>query len=270
MFLIDENRNGYFFHVKKLSELDWSVERLQCDKLRALPMPQPEKQGTVSAPSPLPTVLHASCCGLRTEIIDSLNRIHVNVGPVSDGSPSPSLTYLPTPKFKVLGVSCAPRHTLISTSAGVVLSRGCKSKGRMGIHDLDSKSSEADPVNWESSPFVEILSPSIRHAFITDVFASGANSIALTDRGKLFSWGDHASLLLGFPSNSHCIYEPRLISGLGEVKVSQVSIGTFHVLVVSDSGNVYGWGHLPRTLHKAGNSYDTAKTSGLRRRSSQT
>ena len=271
LFLIDEDRKGYLFQVKELSEADWSVERSQCDKLRALPIPPSDEQATSSAPLLPPTVLHASCCGFRTEIVDSLNRAHVHIGPVLDSGGIPTLMHLPTPKFKVLRVACAPRHTLLCTSSGVVLSRGCKSKGRMGIHDPDSNSSEAEPVDWEASPFMEVLSPSIRHAFINNVFASGANSIALTDRGKLFSWGDHSSHLLGFPSNNHCIYEPRLIGGLGEVKISKVSLGAFHALAVSDSGNVYGCGHLPRTVHKGGqgNTSDS-KTSGLRRRSPQT
>jgi hypothetical protein len=264
MFLVDEESRGYTIQVNTLSETDWSIERSKCEKLKMLTIPSPPTSSKPPSMHAQPTILHSSTCCRRIEIVDSLNRVHVHAGPVSE---SPILTLIPTSKFKVLKVACAPRHTLVSTSAGVVLSRGCISKGRMGVHDPNVKISSSDPIDWEKTQFVEIVSPSIRHAFIVDVFASGANSIGLTDRGKLFSWGDYEFQLLGYPSNHHCIFEPRLIGGLGEVKVCQVSLGAYHALAVSDSGNVYAWGHLPRSQQR---SQGDSKSNSLRRRSPQT
>ena len=289
IFLIDEDGKGYLLNVNNLSESDLAVERNQCGRIRSVTLPAkaPDSSSSLSGPGALstpsddelspssnnPTIVAASSCCQRSEVVDSLGRVSVHVGKITDDVdhmlrlPPPTadatnsttktvrsplaLTLIPNVNFKVLKISCAPRHTLVATAAGVVLARGCHSKGRLGIAPTDSSSAgQAKVIDWENSPFLEVTSTTISHAFVVDVFAANANSIALTDRGKLFSWGDDSSKLLGYPTNGNCVQEPRLIGGMGEVKVERVSIGSKMVIAISNKGNVYCWGHLPRGVQQ--------------------
>jgi len=82
-------------------------------------------------------------------------------------------------------------------------------------------------------------------AIVSGVVASGSVSMAITEDGGLYSWGDNKKVLLGYPSENF-VSRPKQISSFVNMKtrISQVSIGTNNVVAVSTNGNVYQWGSI--------------------------
>ena len=74
--------------------------------------------------------------------------------------------------------------------------------------------------------------------------ASGSNhNAAITDEGKLFTWGKNDCGQLGHGEG----YEnmglvPELVAGLESVKIKQVSCGHFHTAALSEDGELFTWG----------------------------
>ena len=69
---------------------------------------------------------------------------------------------------------------------------------------------------------------------VTAVSAS-AFSVALTDDGQVYVWGDEAP----YPNGSAVTPLPEFLSGL---TIESIAVGNKHVLVLTDEGEVYGWG----------------------------
>ena len=68
-------------------------------------------------------------------------------------------------------------------------------------------------------------------------------AFALTSDNKLFGWGENRLGQLGNKViNNSKIYKPVLIEDLNDIIIKQISCGSFHTLVLSSDGMVYGWG----------------------------
>ncbi|KAJ3216515.1 Regulator of chromosome condensation [Dinochytrium kinnereticum] len=74
---------------------------------------------------------------------------------------------------------------------------------------------------------------------IVDIAAGGLHNMALSDEGKLYSWGCNDQKALG-RSGEETI--PLPVEGLDGVKIIQVVCGDSMTAALSDDGNVYAWG----------------------------
>ncbi|KAI8846107.1 regulator of chromosome condensation 1/beta-lactamase-inhibitor protein II, partial [Chytridium lagenaria] len=74
---------------------------------------------------------------------------------------------------------------------------------------------------------------------IVDVAAGGLHNMALSDEGKLYSWGCNDQKALGWSGEET---EPLPVEGLENVKIIQVVCGDSLTAALSDEGNVYAWG----------------------------
>ena len=75
---------------------------------------------------------------------------------------------------------------------------------------------------------------------VTSVGSDG-HSLALTESGEVFSWGDGDYGKLGHGNSSTQKY-PRLIQSLGGKFIQHISAGYRHSAAVTQDGDVFTWG----------------------------
>jgi alpha-tubulin suppressor-like RCC1 family protein len=75
---------------------------------------------------------------------------------------------------------------------------------------------------------------------IISIVSGATHMLALTETGKIYSWGYNNKGQLGYLS-SPGFYRPKLINLID--KFVKVSCGAYHSLALSASGDVYSWGH---------------------------
>eukprot|EP00596_Hydrurales_sp_CCMP1899_P000603 CAMPEP_0119046636 /NCGR_PEP_ID=MMETSP1177-20130426/47913_1 /TAXON_ID=2985 /ORGANISM="Ochromonas sp, Strain CCMP1899" /LENGTH=528 /DNA_ID=CAMNT_0007020065 /DNA_START=236 /DNA_END=1819 /DNA_ORIENTATION=- len=75
----------------------------------------------------------------------------------------------------------------------------------------------------------------------TEVIAGNGNSFIISLSGAVYSFGFGNYGVLGHDEERSCQI-PRRIMSLKREKVVSLSLGSFHVLVVSEEGNIYTWG----------------------------
>jgi len=82
-------------------------------------------------------------------------------------------------------------------------------------------------------------------AKIRAIAAGFTHSLAATEKGQVYSWGNGAFYQLGH-GNKQDEKEPKAIKKLAEVKISQVSCTrgekNAHSMAVAETGEVYTWG----------------------------
>uniref|UniRef100_A0A3B5B4H8 Uncharacterized protein n=1 Tax=Stegastes partitus TaxID=144197 RepID=A0A3B5B4H8_9TELE len=98
--------------------------------------------------------------------------------------------------------------------------------------------------------------PSQNPSFLTDSYlwtgyvvtqlvtscGSDGHSMALTETGEVFSWGDGDFGKLGHDSmlkNRSC---PQVVPSLEGLFIEDIAVGCEHVLALSSTGDVYAWG----------------------------
>ncbi|KAL1925011.1 uncharacterized protein VTP21DRAFT_4665 [Calcarisporiella thermophila] len=74
---------------------------------------------------------------------------------------------------------------------------------------------------------------------IVEITAGGLHCLAVTNEGKVISWGCNDKFVLGRSGDE---YEPAPVEGLDEVKIVRVVGGDNVSLALTDQGQVYGWG----------------------------
>ena len=93
----------------------------------------------------------------------------------------PQLEALP-PKAHVIDVSCGLGHALFLLNNGKVFSWGNGGNGRLGLGDLVDRT--------EATLITELSNDNI-----TAVQCGASHSLALSDKGKVFSWGKNTQVL---------------------------------------------------------------------------
>jgi RCC1 and BTB domain-containing protein len=77
---------------------------------------------------------------------------------------------------------------------------------------------------------------------IIDISYGTYHVLALTKDGKCFSWGFNAYGQLG-NGTEHDSYAPRFINGLNNNTIAQIKCGYWHTFVLSECGDLYGFGY---------------------------
>lgn len=130
---------------------------------------------------------------------------------------------------KCVQVSCGQLHTLCLTSDGSVYTWGSYKKGVLGYN---SNQDVKQPKKVDFFNDKKVLK-----------IAAGPDfNYALTEDGKLYSWGNNDYGQLGNPSKSS--YEPPSeVRGFGDHKIADVSAGDTFVAALSNDGKLYSWGY---------------------------
>jgi alpha-tubulin suppressor-like RCC1 family protein len=125
-------------------------------------------------------------------------------------------------------ITCGALHTAIVTESGQVYTWGDGRQGQLG-HSADSFCIQASP------GLVEALS----HCFVSQIACGRTHTLALTDKGKIYSWGQSK-----FGQAGHGDRQPVKVPRLVESNERFVSIecGEYHSFACTASGKVYSWG----------------------------
>ncbi|XP_058096201.1 RCC1 domain-containing protein RUG3, mitochondrial isoform X2 [Magnolia sinica] len=141
------------------------------------------------------------------------------------GTPS-RVHALPVP---VVAVSCGGFFTMALTSEGKLWSWGANSNFELGRGDKVS--------DWRPQPV-----PSLQDDRIIQIASGGYHSLALTDQGKVLSWGHGGQGQLGHSSLQNQKV-PAVIEALAEEHIVYIACGGSSSAAITDKGKLYMWGN---------------------------
>lgn len=150
----------------------------------------------------------------------------------------PTMKYIANMRVNVNGNNLLSQrqHRYASMRESKVHGFGKSSEGRIGCKIIPSEQFVIEPRNIAT----------LNGKNICKLTAFSSHTLALTNDGRVYSWGSGKSLQLGYPNNASQIQtEPKLIASLIDlkVKVIDISCGMAHSLIVSDVGYVYTFGN---------------------------
>jgi alpha-tubulin suppressor-like RCC1 family protein len=136
----------------------------------------------------------------------------------------------------ITSVVCGASHSLAITSKGQVYSWGKNSQGQNGVGSMEDCLKPA-------------LVKKLSDKFVVQVAAGWEHSLALTNDGKMFSWGSGYKdtkrgtipPVLGL-GHSECKPSPELISSIETIRILSVACGWDHCLALDSEGKVLSWG----------------------------
>jgi alpha-tubulin suppressor-like RCC1 family protein len=157
--------------------------------------------------------------------------------------------------LKATKVSCGNEHSLVLSDDNNVYAFGNNENGLLGIPDKSSKLYVPTKINFDIFNGKDIIEE--YNGKIINISCGTLHSLALTEDGKIFSWGSYHGGQLGFSSDfltsqnnvknseqDYFLNTPTLIPFFtnNEIKIQKISCGEAHSLALSEKGKVYSWG----------------------------
>jgi hypothetical protein len=130
--------------------------------------------------------------------------------------------------LNIIDVKCGYSHTLLLTSSGEVYAWGENSKGQIG-----------NGCNAEQLTPIKVNGFNDKRIIMTS--CGGSHSMALTESGRVYSWGYNywGQLGIGNTINSNTT---KLID-LNAIIIERISCGLCHSLLLSKDGVIYAFGY---------------------------
>ncbi|CAN6457249.1 unnamed protein product [Victoria cruziana] len=133
---------------------------------------------------------------------------------------------LPVP---VSAVACGGFFTMALTEDGQVWSWGGNSNFELGRGARNN--------DWRPQPI-----PCLEGVRIIQVACGGYHSVALTDEGRVLTWGHGRQGQLGHGTSQNC-ETPKVVEGLREEHIIYVACGSSSSAAITDKGKLYMWGN---------------------------
>lgn len=126
-------------------------------------------------------------------------------------------------------VAFGSKHTCALTHSGQVYTFGDGSIGQLGHGTTTGRVTQPRQVGV------------LADRAVAQVACGKGHTLALTDKGDVYSWGcgDSGQLGLGRPQPN---FVPRYVSALQGTPVAMIATGAAHAAVLSVYGRVYTWG----------------------------
>ncbi|CAE7828881.1 UVR8, partial [Symbiodinium necroappetens] len=128
---------------------------------------------------------------------------------------------------KIVAVVAGYGHTAAITNSGELWTWGRNGAGQLGIGDTADRH---DPVKV-----------SVKGQKIVAVAAGEKQTAAITDSGELYTWGHNGAGQLGV-GDTKDRHAPVKVSVNGQ-KIVAVAAGKKHTAAITDSGELWTWGH---------------------------
>ena len=139
-------------------------------------------------------------------------------------------------------------HTVAVDIKGNVYSWGASACGQLGLPSMKDLPTDIEGYPYQPTPRLVDLLQTIK---VVQIACGDAHTVALTNEGRLYSWGGGGCGQLGHPDTSSmpkdedgCPYQPKpkLIVALRQMEVKEVSCGKAHTVAVLTQGHLYSWG----------------------------
>ena len=131
-------------------------------------------------------------------------------------------------------------HTLACTQGGLIFSFGA------GYHDKRSTADGPPVLGLLPVPERCLLPHPIQHPFydmrIVSVHCGLDHSMAITEKGKLYTWGAGFHGKLGH-GNTHSIIIPQPVRALDGYRIVYAEGGCEHSMAICEDGLLFTWGH---------------------------
>lgn len=158
-------------------------------------------------------------------------------------NPTPTLVTLPGQNGRVVEVAPGLHHTLVLTESGQLYSFGANTSGQLG------RETTPEPGKW-AHPTPTLVTLPDQNGPVVEIAAGREFSLAVTESGQLYSFGNNRFGQLGYDENSgpgpdpfeNNHQTPTLVSLPGDDPVAEVAAGAFHTLVLTESGQIYAFG----------------------------
>eukprot|EP00934_Nitzschia_sp_Nitz4_P008904 Nitzschia sp. Nitz4//scaffold54_size114964//82109//83860//NITZ4_003860-RA/size114964-processed-gene-0.166-mRNA-1//1//CDS//3329554378//8894//frame0 len=126
-------------------------------------------------------------------------------------------------------------HAMAVTKAGTVFAWGCNRSAQCGFKPTKDPPTLCDP---RSVQFERLEQPKI-----VKVAAGRSHSVALDDKGKIYSWGACQHGQCGvLVRRRGAMVTPRQIESLSQVNIVDIAAGDSHTMALTSGGRVFGFG----------------------------
>ncbi|XP_076633725.1 RCC1 and BTB domain-containing protein 1-like isoform X1 [Colletes latitarsis] len=129
----------------------------------------------------------------------------------------------------VLDIACGNSHCLALTNEGEVYAWGRNDAGQVG---------NGNKINQDVPVKVNFALANDR---IVRIACGDSSSVAITENGEIYSWGDNGVGQLGVGNYEDRVY-PCIVQGLILTKIEKVVCGYKHTMALSSKGILYVWG----------------------------
>ena len=189
---------------------------------------------------------HLYQCGLPNTTENSSNNENIN---------DPTNISILNNNLKAIKISCGNEHSLIISKDKNVYGVGSNEAGLLGLSDIKLKTYKPIKINF----FNKIGTKKIENynGKMVDISCGTMHNLALTEDGKVFSWGSMQGGQLGLPSEFIINKNKKLDTNKkffistpfpipffldNNIKISQIKCGEAHSLALTNKGKVYSWG----------------------------
>ncbi|XP_017887257.1 E3 ubiquitin-protein ligase HERC2 [Ceratina calcarata] len=133
-------------------------------------------------------------------------------------------------KLKPIHIAGGSKTLFVVSQEGKLYACGEGTNGRLGLGD-DSNICEPKPIPFLSQYVLKKVA----------VHSGGKHALALTQDGKVFSWGEGEDGKLGH-GNTMSLDKPRLIEAFKSKRIRDIGCGSGHSAAITSSGELYTWG----------------------------
>ncbi|KRX04844.1 Regulator of chromosome condensation 1/beta-lactamase-inhibitor protein II [Pseudocohnilembus persalinus] len=130
---------------------------------------------------------------------------------------------------KIVQISCGFQHSVLLSDKGEVFTLGLNKKGALGVET--AKLENYQPVQVES----------LKNQKIVKIGTGLDFTLALNDKGQLFSWGNNNYGQLGNGTDVMSITPQKVQHGA--LKIQNISCGDYYSAALTQDGRIFTWGY---------------------------